>query len=182
MGKFWIKNEIDKTYFRSIYILTDGTCGSACSLFLSKLRFASNFKMIYGIGGGYNHNDDHHLFESSSYADGGTFQWNDIVTYHNRFSLENSSSIHYLPTSAYFNLNLYETYINAFNSDYPREFLKQPIDRRLRISDYFNIQPCLEMIIYNDIQLNRHTLIANSSFKIIIINIVLVTLFIKSTN
>ncbi|CAF1424171.1 unnamed protein product [Adineta steineri] len=153
MGKFWIKNN-ERKYFQSIYVLTDGTCGSACSLFLSKLKFASNFKTIYGIGGGYNDND---LFESSSYAGGGAFQWNDIVTYHNQFST-NDSFINHLPTSAQLNLNVYEIYINALSSDYPREFLKQPIDKRLLIADYFNSQQSLEMIIDDYTRSNSQTL------------------------
>ena len=44
--------------------------------------------MIYGIGGGYNSNQD--LFESSSYAGGGAFNWNDIVTYYNQIEKNNS--------------------------------------------------------------------------------------------
>ncbi|CAF3976347.1 unnamed protein product, partial [Adineta steineri] len=174
MGKFWIKNN-DTKYFQSIYVLTDGTCGSACSLFLSKLKFASNFKTIYGIGGGYNDND---LFESSSYAGGGAFQWNDIVTYHNQFST-NDSLINHLPTSAHLNLNVYEIYINALSSDYPREFLKQPIDKRLLIADYFNIQQSLEMIIDDYTRSNSQTLTVNSSFKMIIFNVFLRILFMK---
>ncbi|CAF4993055.1 unnamed protein product, partial [Rotaria sp. Silwood1] len=79
-GKFWIKNVTNTKYFQSIYALTDGTCGSACSLFLSKLKFGSNFKKIFDIGGGY---DDNDLFESSSYASGSAFSWNDITTYYN---------------------------------------------------------------------------------------------------
>ena len=97
MGEFWLKNGTNTKYFKSIYVLTDGTCGSACGLFLSKLKFASNFKNIYGIGGGY---DGNHVFESSSYAGGGAFNWNDIVKYYNLVSA-NDSSISYLPTSAY---------------------------------------------------------------------------------
>jgi len=177
-GKFWLKNgSTNNNYFKSIYVLTDGTCGSACSLFLSKLKFGSNFKMMYGIGGGYDENDKD-LFESSSYAGGGAFRWNDIVTYHNQFSIANSS-IDYLPTSAFLNLNVYEVYINALNKNYPREFVKQPIDRRLVNSDYFSIEQSLETIIYDDIQLNRHSSMSNSSFKIILFHVFLVILFIQ---
>jgi hypothetical protein len=164
-GKYWIKNENNTKYFKSIYVLTDGTCGSACSLFLSKLKYASNFKMMYGLGGGgYNDND---LFESSSYAGGGAFNWNDIVTYYNQVN-KNNSLINYLPTSAYLNLNVFEIYINEINRDYPREFLKQPIDRRLNSGDYVNIDQSLEKIIYDDIQSDGNKLIVNYSLKIII--------------
>ncbi|CAF1238305.1 unnamed protein product [Rotaria sordida] len=176
-GKYWIKNGTDKKYFKSIYVLTDGSCGSACSLFLSKLKYASNFKKIYGIGGGY-YNNDNDLFESSSYAGGGAFNWNDLVQYHNQIN-NDSSSIDYLPTSAYLNLNVFELYINALDRDYPREFLKQPIDRRLNSGDYFNIDQSLEKIIHDHIQSNGNRLIAYSLIKIIIFNLLLIIFLIN---
>jgi hypothetical protein len=172
-GKYWIKNENNTKYFKSIYVLTDGTCGSACSLFLSKLKYASNFKMFYGIGGGYNNSD---LFESSSYAGGGAFGWNEIVSAYKEVN-KNDSSINYLPTSAFLNLNVFEIYINALNKDYPREFLKQSIDRMLNNGDYFNIDQSLEKIIYDDIQSNGNKLIIDYSFKITVLNIFLIILF-----
>ncbi|UJR21200.1 hypothetical protein I4U23_024297 [Adineta vaga] len=174
-GQFWIRNETGRNYFQSIYVLTDGACGSACSLFLTKLKLASNFRMIYGIGGGY----DNDLFESSSYAGGGAFPWNIIVTFHNQFNIDNSS-INYLPTSAYLNLNVYEIYINAVSSIHPREFVKQSIDRRVRTMDYFNIEQALENIIQDDSLLNENSSIMNSSFNIIIIlNLLIIILFLK---
>ena len=133
-GKFWIKHQNNSKYFQSISILTDGTCGSACGLFLSKLKYASNFKMSYGIGGGYNEGED--LFESSSYGGGGAFNWNVIVKYSKEMN-DGNSSINYLPTSAYLNLNVFELYINELSKDYPREFLKQSIDRKLNTGDFF---------------------------------------------
>ena len=164
-GKFWIRNETNTKYFKSIYALTDGNCGSACSLFLSKLKFGSNFKKIYGIGGGY---DDNDLFESSSYAGGGAFSWNNIVFNHNLVDA-NDSSIKYLPTSAHLNVNVYQIYINAVNRHYPREFVKQPIDKRLMESDYFDIQSSLEAIINDDIQSSGQTLTVNRSFQIFLL-------------
>jgi hypothetical protein len=47
------------------------------------------------------------LFESSSYADGGAFNWNDIVKY-------SQQGINYLPTSAYFNLKCFEIFIKFY--------------------------------------------------------------------
>ncbi|CAF2618175.1 unnamed protein product [Rotaria sp. Silwood2] len=174
-GKFWIKNATNTKYFQSIYALTDGTCGSACSLFLSKLKFGSNFNQIFGIGGGYDGND---LFESSSYAGGGAFSWNNIVTYYNLVGV-NNSSIDYLPTSAFLNLNVYEIYINSISSDYPREFVKQSIDIRLNKSDYFNIQPALEAIINYDSPGNAYVWIGSSSMKSIVSYVVVVELFLQ---
>lgn len=164
-GNYWIQNQNHTKYFKSIYVLTDGTCGSACSLFLSKLKYALNFKIIYGIGGGYNSNDD--LFESSSYAGGGAFSWNDIVTYYNQIE-KNNSLINYLPTSAFLNLNVFEIYINQLNRNYPREFLKQPIDRRLNTGDYFNIEQSIEKIIYDHIHSNGNKFNKNYLSNIII--------------
>ena len=145
-GKFWIRNQTGNDYFSSIYVLTDGNCGSACSLFLSKLKFGSNFKRIYGIGGGYP-NDEETFFESSSYAGGGAFSWDQIVQFYRIQSAGQNSSIDYLPSSAHLNVNVYELYINNITQLYPREFDKQPIDRRLSSSDYFNLQIAFEKII-----------------------------------
>jgi hypothetical protein len=164
-GQFWLRNQTNTTYFKSIYVLTDGTCGSACGLFLSKLKFSSNFKKTYGIGGGY---DGNYKFESSSYAGGGAFNWNDIVRYHNQVGATNIS-ISYLPTSAFLNLNVYEIYINELNRDLPREFLSQPIDRQITISDYFNLEPALEQIINDDNVPNGCSSMTNSSLMIIIL-------------
>ncbi|CAF1362323.1 unnamed protein product [Rotaria sp. Silwood1] len=145
-GKFWLSNSTNRRYFKSIYVLTDGTCGSACGLFLSKLALGSNFKKAYGIGGGY---DGNNLFESSSYAGGGTFNWNDIVGYYTLVGA-NDSSINYLPTSAFLSVNVYEIYISKLNPDYPREFLSQPIDRQVTNANYCNLQSALEEIINDD--------------------------------
>ncbi|CAF1476355.1 unnamed protein product [Rotaria magnacalcarata] len=172
MGKYWMRNESNTKYFKSIHVLTDGSCGSACSLFVSKLRYASNLKNIYGIGGGY-FNYDSDLFESSSYAGGGAFDWNSIVTYHNQLATYNTS-IDHLPTSAYLNLNVFEVYINALNKDYPREFLKQPIDKKLDNGDYFNIDQSLEKIINDDGKSSAHSLFDHSSIKIFLFNIFVV--------
>ncbi|CAF1504502.1 unnamed protein product [Rotaria sp. Silwood1] len=178
-GKYWIKNKTNRKYFKSIYALTDGSCGSACSLFLSKLKYGSNFNKIYGIGGGY-YNNENDLFESSSYAGGGAFNWNDIVQYHNQIN-NDRSSIDYLPTSAYLNLNVFELYINALNRDYPREFLKQPIDKTLNSGDYFNIDQSLEKIIQDNIQSNGDRLIVHSLIKITSFNLFLIIFLMNST-
>jgi hypothetical protein len=155
-GAYWIKRENNTKYFKSIYLLTDGTCGSACSLFVSKLKYGSNVKMIYGIGG----ESDKDLFESSSYAGGGAFNWNDIVKY-------SQQDINYLPTSAYLNLNVFEIYINQLNKDYPREFLKQPIDRNLKTGDYFNIDQSLQRIIDYHMQSSGKTIMGLRSSVLI---------------
>ncbi|CAF3094523.1 unnamed protein product [Rotaria sp. Silwood2] len=174
--QYWIKNGTNTKHFESIYVLTNGSCDSACSLFLSKLKYASDFKKIYGIRGGYYNDDDQ--FESSSYADSGAFKWNEIVQYHNQINSD-SSSIDYLPTSAYLNLNVFQLYINALNRDYPREFLKQSIDRRLSSGDYFNIDQSLEKVIYDDIQSNGNKLVVHSLIKITIFNLFVIIFLIN---
>ncbi|CAF4196847.1 unnamed protein product [Rotaria sp. Silwood2] len=178
MGQFWLKNGTNTTYFKSIYVLTDGTCGSACSLFLSKLKFGSNFKKAYGIGGGY---DGNNVFESSSYAGGGAFNWNDIVTYYTLVGA-NDSSISYLPTSAFLNLNVYEIYINRLNPDYPREFLSQSIDKQVTSSDYFNLESAFEQIINDESPPFGYAPIINSSLKIIIMSLLTLKLLLNSTH
>ncbi|CAF3365244.1 unnamed protein product [Rotaria sp. Silwood2] len=175
-GKFWLRNSTSRKYFKSIYALTDGTCGSACSLFLSKLTFASNFKKAYGLGGGY---DGNSLFESSSYAGGGAFDWNFIVRFYNLVVSDNDSSISYLPTSAFFNLNVYELYIDKLNADYPREFVSQLIDKRVSSSDYFNLESALEEIINDDNRPNGYNPIINNSLKITILSLLIVTLVVN---
>ena len=159
-GKFWLQNP--SKYFQSIYVLTDGTCGSACSLFVSKLRYASNVKLIYGIGGGYNHEN---LFESSSYAGGGAFDWNTIVQYSKEMG-QKDSSIDYLPTSAFLNLNVFEIYIRELSETYPREYLKQPIDRKLNNANYFNLDQSFEQIINEHFQSNGNHLQQNLLLKL----------------
>lgn len=152
-GQFWMRNQTRDKYFSSIYVLTDGTCGSACSLFLSKLKLASNLKRVYGLGGGYWMINDK-LFESSSYAGGGAFPWNQIVLIHNSLTADTSSTIDYLPTSAKINVNVYEVYINGISRDYPREFMKQPIDRRLSHGKYFDMEASLDEIIKDHLKSN----------------------------
>lgn len=159
-GKFWLQNP--SKYFQSVYVLTDGTCGSACSLFVSKLRYASNVKLIYGIGGGYNHEN---LFESSSYAGGGAFDWNTIVQYSKEMG-QKDSSIDYLPTSAFLNLNVFEIYIRELSETYPREYLKQPIDRKLNNANYFNLDQSFEQIINEHFQSNGNHLQQNLLLKL----------------
>lgn len=175
-GKYWVKNKNNTLHFKSIYVLTDGTCGSACSLFVSKLQYGSNFNKIYGLGGGYTSNYD--LFESSSYAGGGAFNWNDIVTYYNQVSGGNTS-INYLPTSAYLNLNVFEIYINELSQNYPREYLKQSIDKPLEIGDYFNIDQSLEKIIKDDNRSSGDQVVYHRSVQIFIFNVFVTMIFIN---
>ncbi|CAF5186945.1 unnamed protein product, partial [Rotaria sp. Silwood1] len=108
------------------------------------------------------------------------FNWNVIVQYHNQIN-NDRSSIDYLPTSAYLNLNVFELYINALNRDYPREFLKQPIDKTLNSGDYFNIDQSLEKIIQDNIQSNGDRLIVHSLIKITSFNLFLIIFLMNST-
>ena len=128
-------------------------------------KYASNFKTAYGIGGGYYYNESD-LFESSSCAGSKAFNWTDIIQYHNQFS-DNHSPIDYLPTSAYLNLNVFEIYmyINSLSKNFPREFLKQPIDRNLGHGDYFNVDQSLGKIIYGDILPARDGMFSQCTMK-----------------
>jgi len=106
--------------FSKILLLTDGLCGSACSLFISKLRF-------YGLGanvatgGLFNQ-----VMETSTFAGGAVLQWNSFLA-----EVDSASSFSSLPTSASMSFNYLELYLG--NSTTPRQYLRYPAEFRLNI-------------------------------------------------
>ena len=105
-------------YPSNILLITDGTCGSACSLFLSKF-------IEYGVGqvisyGGFTDTGD---MDTSSFAGGNVLDWPDFVTSTFGFNLNNAPS--FMPTSAFNRFNHHEMYMGS-SSSVPREWRKMP--------------------------------------------------------
>eukprot|EP00762_Andalucia_godoyi_P003826 ANDGO_08529.mRNA.1 hypothetical protein len=106
--------------FKKMLVLSDGLCGSACSLFNTKLRFHG--KAFIVTWGGLL--DD--VMESSSFTGGNVVEWPDFVS---DAQTAGYSGLDTLPTlaRARFNFNA----MHAGNEDLPREFSRVPGDFRI---------------------------------------------------
>eukprot|EP00029_Vermamoeba_vermiformis_P007630 TRINITY_DN3352_c0_g2_i1.p1 TRINITY_DN3352_c0_g2~~TRINITY_DN3352_c0_g2_i1.p1 ORF type:complete len:693 (-),score=153.11 TRINITY_DN3352_c0_g2_i1:54-2132(-) len=105
-------------YPSNIVLLTDGTCGSACSLFLSKF-------IEYGVGqvvsyGGFTDTGD---MDTSSFAGGNVLDWPDFVASTLGFSLNPAPAS--MQTSAFNRFNHHEMYMGT-TATVPREWRKMP--------------------------------------------------------
>jgi hypothetical protein len=114
-------------YPSNVLLITDGTCGSACSLFLSKF-------LEYGVGqvvsyGGFTDTGD---MDTSSFAGGNVLDWPDFVTSTNGFSLNPAPN--FMPTSAFNRFNHHEMYMGQ-SSSAPREWRKMPANYHLYYYD-----------------------------------------------
>eukprot|EP01028_Stygiella_incarcerata_P004567 TRINITY_DN2007_c0_g1_i5.p1 TRINITY_DN2007_c0_g1~~TRINITY_DN2007_c0_g1_i5.p1 ORF type:complete len:1366 (+),score=295.80 TRINITY_DN2007_c0_g1_i5:79-4176(+) len=109
--------------FKKIIIYTDGMCGSACSLFITKLRYAG-IGAIVAKGG---RTDT--IIESASFSGGNVFEWDDVVA-----SYGEILDFEYFPTSASARFNFNEMY--AENQVIPREFMRLDPDYRILNWDF----------------------------------------------
>jgi hypothetical protein len=105
-------------YPSNIVLLTDGTCGSACALFLSKFS-------EYGVGqivsyGGFTDTGD---MDTSSFAGGNVLDWPDFVSSTFGFTLNPTPA--FMPTSAFNRFNHHEMYMGQ-SATVPREWRKMP--------------------------------------------------------
>jgi hypothetical protein len=109
--------------FRRILVMTDGTCGSACSGFLTQLRLLGRV-LIVGKGG----LPSTGLHESASFTGGNVEDWDPFVSYICFMSEEvaRNTSILTLPSTAYTRFNFREFYLG--NHTIPREFDPLPPD------------------------------------------------------
>eukprot|EP01028_Stygiella_incarcerata_P004082 TRINITY_DN1852_c0_g1_i1.p1 TRINITY_DN1852_c0_g1~~TRINITY_DN1852_c0_g1_i1.p1 ORF type:complete len:1597 (-),score=406.78 TRINITY_DN1852_c0_g1_i1:558-4724(-) len=120
--------------FKKILIYTDGICGSACSLFITKLRYGG-IGAILAKGG-----RPDEVIESASFSGGNVLEWDDVVAEYGSYM-----NIEYFPTNARARFNFNEMY--AENQVIPREFMRLDPDYRLIDWDFDidtavdNIQP-----------------------------------------
>jgi hypothetical protein len=104
-------------WFDKILIITDGTCGSACSLFTSGLRQSDKVRMM-SYGGFWG--DD---LDTSSFAGGNVENWDDTVT---RLGVSAPSWLKRDPTTADSTFNYREMFLK--NGTTPRQFVRIPAD------------------------------------------------------
>jgi hypothetical protein len=98
---FNITSYIDYS-FSKILVLTDGLCGSACSLFASKLRYHGKAALLT-FGG-----RAHEMMDSSSFAGGNVLEWDSFIRY---LRIVNASNgLDYLPTTAITRFNFRQMY------------------------------------------------------------------------
>jgi hypothetical protein len=100
-----------ETYER-ITMLTDGSCGSACSLMLAQL-FEKGKISIVTMGGIINQEMDF-----TSFIGGNVEDWSDLA--------KTSANLQPLPTTASASFTHREYYLDADESSLPREFLRIP--------------------------------------------------------
>lgn len=108
-------------YFDNIFVITDGACGSACSLFLTQLQNIRAAKVV-SYGGIKGKSDD---METSSFAGGNVLEWDTVV-----YAMESTGYPYFpkpFPTSARARYNYHE-YYRTKDSILPREFEKIPAD------------------------------------------------------
>lgn len=108
-------------YFEKIFVITDGACGSACSLFLTQLQNINAAKVV-SYGGIKGKSDD---MDTSSFAGGNVLEWNTVTQV-----MEGTGSSNFpkpFPTTATARYNYHE-YYRTKDSILPREFEKIPAD------------------------------------------------------
>lgn len=115
-------------YFNKILVLTDGTCGSACSYFASKLLLNKK-AWVVSMGGVVGTE-----MGIASFAGGNVFDWTPYLQYLKGYLNETNQNyngtLDYLPTSAATRYNFGEVYIGS--DDIPREYL------HMKPSDHIN--------------------------------------------
>eukprot|EP01100_Stratorugosa_tubuloviscum_P010618 TRINITY_DN457_c0_g1_i5.p1 TRINITY_DN457_c0_g1~~TRINITY_DN457_c0_g1_i5.p1 ORF type:complete len:903 (+),score=350.39 TRINITY_DN457_c0_g1_i5:119-2827(+) len=116
----------DYTYERMV-ILSDGLCGSACSQFISKLRFHGKAG-IANIGGIFTNSEQ----DTSSFCGGNVEDWTPFVE--RALAVNPSSGLDYLPTNAFTRFNFREMYLG--NTDLPREMTMINADWFINIWPY----------------------------------------------
>lgn len=111
-------------FFKNVIFLTDGACGSACSLILSHLQ-SINAATVVSFGGvkGKSANMD-----TSSFAGGNVLEWVTVTNVMHQTG--NPKYPKRFPTSASARFNYHEYYLNA-SAVYPREFIKLPANYHL---------------------------------------------------
>ena len=113
-------------FFKSITVVTDGTCGSACALFASQLQ-SNNKAKVVSYGGILNRKIP---LSTASFAGGNVLEYGTVAMY----SFFYGGGVPGLPpmmtstAAARFNFNEYYE-DNELNT--PREFLKRPADHHL---------------------------------------------------
>lgn len=104
--------------FSQILIVTDGLCGSACSYFITKLRYHGKAALL-GHGGILNQS-----METSSFAGGNVEDWPAFVQ-----TVDDESVVAQLPTTAFTRFNFHQLYLG--NEEIPREFQRYEPDFRI---------------------------------------------------
>jgi len=114
----WVQN--NGYLFEEIVIMTDGTCGSACSQFISKMQ-VFNKAIVYSQGGLVGQD-----METSGFAGGNVEEWDAFIDGINQLGTCGVGTLDPLPTNAAARFNHREIYMQDDNI--PREFIKLPAD------------------------------------------------------
>lgn len=111
-------------FFDKVTIVTDGTCGSACSLFLTLLQPMKDRVTVVSYGGLYNNQTG--TMDTSSFAGGNVLEWGLISTLTEFFG-EGPNMPKRFPTNAQARFNYHEYYPTR-HATTPREYLKYEAD------------------------------------------------------
>lgn len=112
-----------KYYFDRVIVVTDGTCGSACSLFVSLLQQMKSKVVVVSYGGLYRSSE---TMDTSSFAGGNVLEWGLISTLTEYFG-NHPNMPKQFPTSANARFNYHEYYTTR-DAKIPREFTKMEAD------------------------------------------------------
>jgi len=113
-----------------IIVLTDGTCGSACALFTTKMMVTKKATVV-GYGGLPFSQGNSERMESASFAGGNVFGYSEVIDQLDTLSMRDTQpQMHKLITSAYTRFNSHEMYARV-DSALPREFDKMEVQYQL---------------------------------------------------
>jgi hypothetical protein len=122
-----VANNLDY-FFKSINVVTDGTCGSACSLFTAQLLSHRNLFQGQSVRMfsfcGYNPNEK---MDTSSFAGGNVLDTMGLAEVFSQTNYNDTQLPQQFLTSAIARFNFHEYYVNA-EATIPREFIKLPAD------------------------------------------------------
>lgn len=110
-------------YFDKVTIVTDGTCGSACSLFMTLLQPLKDRVTVVSYGGLHNNTS---TMDTSSFAGGNVLEWGLISTL-TEFLGSGPNMPKRFPTNAQARFNYHEYYPQR-HSNTPREYMKFEAD------------------------------------------------------
>jgi hypothetical protein len=105
-----------KFFAKNIVVVTDGTCGSACALFVAKMEQSGKAKIVTHGG-----TTESPSMTSNSFAGGNVLDWPSLVSAANSNGVSTPT---YLPTSALISFTHHEMYLS--DEDTPLEFLFSP--------------------------------------------------------
>jgi C-terminal processing protease CtpA/Prc len=133
-------------YFKSITVITDGTCGSACALFASQLQ-SENLAKIISYGGPSGRTIP---LSTASFAGGNVLEYN-TVSLMSFLQGNGAPGLPPIMTSSAASRFNFNEYYETISTDVPREFLKRPAQVHLDYyATFYNDDPTTPLGLSNN--------------------------------